>query len=135
MFCWRGDVGWDIGTQVDPKLFSFIDSNEFILAIPDLTREMTFEDIFHNKNFEMLSSERARNAVFHKIMMKLSGKVRWTAGLVMERNCGRICDHCGNRNVCRLYDFKPHYDVHLKAPEFCDTGNKLQVRPLLFWKC
>ena len=50
-----------------------------------------------------------RDAVFKKVVMKLSGKVRWLAGLMFERDLP---------NGKRTFDFKHHYDVVLKHPEF-----------------
>ena len=124
MFCWRGDVLWKIATEPSPKDLSHVDSNEFILAIPDFTKEPIATDDFtdHENSFQssrVMSHDRSRNAVFRKVIMKLNGGVRWIAGLVLERRCPPNCLHCEGSNKCRFFNFIPHYDVHLKRPEFC----------------
>ncbi|PHH70120.1 hypothetical protein CDD80_6220 [Ophiocordyceps camponoti-rufipedis] len=55
-------------------------------------------------------------AVFKKVVMKLSGKVQWMAGLVFER---AIVD--GERN----FHSKPHYEVVLKNPIYAKPDNGL----------
>ena len=124
MFCWRGDVVWKIATEETTKDLSHVDSDEFILAIPDFTQEPIETDNYtdHENAFQSsraLSHDRSRNAIFRKIIMKLNGGVRWIAGLVFERRCPPACTACDGQKKCRKFNFIPHYDVHLKTPEFC----------------
>jgi hypothetical protein len=132
MFCWRGNVVWKIATEPTSKDLSHVDSNEFILAIPDFTKEPIATDDYtdHENSFQssrVMSHDRSRNAVFRKVIMKLNGGVRWIAGLVLERRCPPNCLDCENSNKCRFFNFIPHYDVHLKRPEFCchETGEAI----------
>lgn len=46
--------------------------------------------------------------MFKKVIMKLSGNVRWLAGLVFERDL---------TEDGRSFDFVPHYNVTLTTPE------------------
>lgn len=124
MFCWRGDVVWKIATEPCPKDFSHVDSDEFILAIPDFTKEPIKADDYtdYQNSFtssRVLSHDPSRNAVFRKVIMKLSGGVRWIAGAVLERRCPPNCLCCKGKGKCAGFDFIPHYDVHLKKPEYC----------------
>ena len=128
MFCWRGDVAWKIATEPSLKDLSHVDSDEFILAIPDFTKEPVETDdyIDHENSFHSsrsLSHDRSRNAVFGKVIMKLNGGVRWIAGLVFERRCPPNCGDCQGRNRCRRFNFIPHHEVHLKKAECCHSTN------------
>ena len=128
MFCWRGDVVWKIATELALKDLSHVDSDEFILAIPDFTKEPVETDdyIDHENSFQSTRSsshDRSRNAVFHKVIMKLNGGVRWIAGLVFERRCSPNCRDCEGKNKCRRFNFIPHHQVHLKKAEFCQSTN------------
>ncbi|KAK3044126.1 hypothetical protein LTS18_002120, partial [Coniosporium uncinatum] len=51
-------------------------------------------------------------AVFRKTVMKLSGNVEWRAGIVYERNTS---------DGSRSFDFRPHYEVVTKTPEFAKS--------------
>lgn len=124
MFCWRGDVVWKIATEASLKDLSHVDSDEFILAIPDFTKEpIETDDFIEEENTfsssRALSHESSRNAVFRKVVMKLNGGVRWIAGLVLERRCLPNCQECGGKRRCRAFDFLPHYEVHLKRADHC----------------
>lgn len=62
---------------------------------------------------------------YQKICAKLNSGTRFGIGFVLERSCGSECTKCsGNafERQCRLFDFRPHYDVKLE--------NK-RVKPLL----
>jgi hypothetical protein len=128
MFCWRGDVVWKIATEETTKDLSHVDSDEFILAIPDFTKEPISTDDYtdHENSFHSsrtVSQDRSRNAVFRKVIMKLNGGVRWIAGLVFERRCPPNCLDCEGNNKCRYFNFNSHHQVHLKRTEFCRHEN------------
>ncbi|ODA82659.1 hypothetical protein RJ55_01167 [Drechmeria coniospora] len=108
LMCWRNDVQWNINAEDDPKRFMTIDSGEYILAIPDyshLVREAARQR--EADDGHLMEDNAKAGANFKKVVMKLSGKVQWMAGLMFER---AIED--GRRN----FDFRPHYDVVLKNP-------------------
>lgn len=52
-----------------------------------------------------------------KVVAKLSSGVRFGVGIVLERSCGSECPRCVGsafHRECRLFSFKPHYEVMLE---------------------
>jgi hypothetical protein len=89
-----------------------VDSGEYILAIPDFSHQArkSIEESGQDSGSVVSSSSSYKNgALFKKVIMKLSGNVRWLAGLVFERNVD------GEQ---RSFDFRPHYEVTLRSPEY-----------------
>lgn len=109
VMCWRNNVRWGIHQDDDPKRFMTVTSGEYVLAIPDYSHQAR-ERVSSGRDAEsMTSSSSYKNgAMFKKVIMKLSGNVRWMAGLVFERDL----DEGG-----RSFEFLPHYDVILRTPE------------------
>ncbi|KAI0014054.1 mitochondrial protein from FMP27-domain-containing protein [Xylariaceae sp. FL0662B] len=110
LMCWRNNVKWNVHTEDDPKRFMTVDSGEYVLAIPDYSHQAREASRSVGED-ESIASETSfkSGAAFKKVIMKLSGNVQWMAGLVFER---AIED--GERN----FQFKPHYDVILKGPQY-----------------
>ncbi len=110
LMCWRNNVRWNIHADDDPKRFMTVDSGEYVLAVPDFShhaRDTAWQgadDASFSSNDSLKSG-----AAFKKVVMKLSGKVQWLAGLVFERAIedGR-----------RSFAFAPHYSIFLKAPQY-----------------
>lgn len=123
--CWRKDVQWDIHTSDDPKEFMSVTSGEYVLAVPDYSNEARSSYEYANDDAKSTATNSARNAaMFKKVVMKLSGSVRWLAGLVFERDV----DHG------RSFNFKPHYEVVLKNPKYIDESQrKVRRRNYLFY--
>ncbi|KAK9323136.1 golgi-body localization protein domain-containing protein [Lipomyces orientalis] len=118
--CWRNNVTWDINPTGDQKEFMIVDSEEYLLTIPDFTyyvrmNNARYEAMEDDKSTLSTKSEYQDRATFQKIIMKLSGRVRWKAGLLFERD-----DAAGQRS----FDFIPHYKVQLRTPQSID-----QLRP------
>ena len=113
---WRRDVRWNIHRDDDPKKFMTVDSGEYVLAIPDFSRQaLEHSSLATAESDSTSSSSSAKNSAhFKKTIMKLSGDVRWLAGLVFERNL----DHGG-----RSFEFLPHYDVTLRTMEKAQSLN------------
>lgn len=109
---WRNDVRWNIAQSKDPRQFMTVDASDYILAVPDFNgyarRAQASEEGDGDGSSSTTSGSR-RDAVFKKVVMKLSGNVRWLAGLVFERDTA---------DGKRLFEFKHHYDVVLKHPDF-----------------
>lgn len=123
IMCWRNNVQWSIHQDDDPRKFMTVSSGEYVLAIPDYSHHArrASDDTVHDYESSVSStSSTEHGAVFKKVVMKLSGNVRWLAGLVFERNV----DGGG-----RSFTFKPHYEVTLKNPGH-DKTLKLQVRSI-----
>ncbi|EME47503.1 hypothetical protein DOTSEDRAFT_69445 [Dothistroma septosporum NZE10] len=109
---WRNDVNWSIAQHDDPRRFLKVDSGEYMLAIPDFNNYARRSQELQESDDASLgsgSSAGRRDAVFKKVVMKLSGRVTWLAGLMFERDLP---------DGKRTFDFKPHYDVVLKHPDF-----------------
>lgn len=100
-----------------------VSSGEYVLAIPDYSRQANraMDAVDRDGESSVSSSSSAEDiAIFKKVVMKLSGDVRWLAGLVFERNV----DGGG-----RSFDFKPHYDVKLKNVRHSKESTR-QVRSI-----
>lgn len=110
VMCWRNGVQWDIHRDDNPKTFMTVTSGEYVLAIPDYShqaRETSARIPAEQASVSSRSSYR-NGAMFKKVIMKLSGKVRWLAGLVFERDL---------TENGRSFDFTPHFNVTLTTPD------------------
>jgi hypothetical protein len=114
--CWRKDVQWNIHPNDDPKEFMTVTSGEYVLAVPDYSHEARYSyEYALESTINQPPSGQAKNAAhFKKVMMKLSGSVKWLAGLVFERNA----------DTGRSFDFKSHYDVVLRNPHYVDESQR-----------
>ncbi|KAJ5690594.1 hypothetical protein N7462_004986 [Penicillium macrosclerotiorum] len=117
VMCWRRDVKWEIHTSDDPMEFMSVTSGEYVLAIPDYSAEARWANEINMEEMESssASSEQKNAAHFKKVVMKLSGDVKWATGLVFERDVDADS---------RSFAFKPHYDVVLKNPKFVDPEER-----------
>lgn len=107
--CWRNNVNWAIHQKDDPKEFMTVTSGEYVLAIPDYSHEARETDSSGRDGESITSSNSFKSgAIFKKVIMKLSGNVRWMAGIVFERDLG---------NGKRSFESLPHYEVTLRTPE------------------
>ena len=117
IMCWRNNVRWSIHKDDDPKKFMTVDSDDYVLAIPDYShqaREISSalnRDELRSSDSSSTSSKR-NTTMFKKVVMKLSGNVQWLAGLVFERDLAE-----GGRS----FEFTPHYDITLKTPQHANT--------------
>lgn len=110
VMCWRNDVQWAVHSNDDPRQFMTVRSGEYILAIPDYSHEArnTPEQRGTQDTDSVSTNSSQKNAaIFKKVIMKISGNVQWTAGLVFERDL----DDGGRSST-----FIPHYDVILRNP-------------------
>lgn len=118
LMCWRNDVRLNINTEGDPKKLVTVDSGEYVLAVPDYSHQER-ESARRLGEGDSISSEDdyKSGAMFKKVIMKLSGNVQWMAGLVFEK----AIEEGGERS----FEFKPHYDVVLKAPQHAKPEGNL----------
>ena len=105
---------WCIHEDDDPRKFMTVDSDEYVLAIPDYSHKaretsITLEPARDNTSGSSSSTSKRNSAIFKKVVMKIAGNVRWNAGLVFERDLD---------NKGRSFDFIPHYDVILRTPDY-----------------
>jgi hypothetical protein len=117
LMCFRNDVRWSINSVDDPKRFMTVDSGEYVLAVPDYSHQVREARRQHGEDESISSGSSMKSgATFKKVVMKLSGKVQWLAGLVFERAIEQ-----GNRS----FESKPHYEVVLKSPHEAKPQNGL----------
>lgn len=111
---------WEINMSNDPREFMTVTSGEYALAIPDFVHEArsSYEFAVDDSASTSTDSSIKDSALFKKVVMKLSGSVRWLAGLVFERNVSHG----------RSFEFKPHYEVVLRNPKYI---NEVQRKVLL----
>ncbi|KAK1962727.1 hypothetical protein LY78DRAFT_683810 [Colletotrichum sublineola] len=108
LMCWRNDVKWNINADDDPKRFMTVDSGEYVLAIPDYSHQVREAARRTGEDDSLMGEDNYKSgASFKKVVMKLSGKVQWMTGLVFERAI---------QDGQRSFDFRPHYDIVLRAP-------------------
>ncbi len=90
---------------------------EYVWAIPDYSSEARRTDRGAGRDNASIATSRSQKSKqgFKKVIMKLSGNVRWLSGLVFERNT----DGQG-----RSFDFIPHYDITLRTPEHVKSMNR-----------
>ncbi|KAI9729113.1 MAG: hypothetical protein M1828_000198 [Chrysothrix sp. TS-e1954] len=108
---WRNDVQWNIWQENDPRKFTTVDSGDYVLAIPDFSHYARQSQDYtgSRKPYRNSSvSSQSDGVIMKKVVMKLSGAVRWSLGMVFERNLP---------NGSRSFDFGKHYDVTLKNPQ------------------
>ena len=125
VMCFRNNVHWGIHEDDDPKKFMTVHSGEYVLAIPDYSNRArkASHDSAHDDDTVSGNNGYKSNALFKKTIMKLSGNVRWLAGLVFERDL----DSSG-----RSFGFIPHYDVILKTPgHIKSSSNKVSFEYFL----
>lgn len=111
MLIWRNNVRWSIREDDDPRNFLMVDSGDFVLAIPDFSKYARKSPETPPPNARGVDRSQNSEDVqsFKKVVMKLSGKVCWKAGLVFERSLA---------DGTRSFDFAPHYDLTLKNPAY-----------------
>ena len=116
--CFRDRVRWDIHQDDDPKKFMTVSCGEYVLAIPDYSSQAMQSSQGSGRGPESLSGDHShqQNAMFKKVVMKLSGNVRWLAGLVFERDL---------ENGGRSFESIPHYKVALKTPSHAKAVDAL----------
>ncbi|KAJ9200288.1 hypothetical protein DTO164E3_2995 [Paecilomyces variotii] len=117
VMCWRKDVQWNIHQTDDPREFMSVTSGEYVLAVPDYSHEArsSLESPMDDGDSESSSTDVKNTAFFKKVVMKLSGNVRWLAGLVFERDLD---------NGVRSFQFKPHYEVVLRNPIYVPESDR-----------
>ncbi|EMR10372.1 hypothetical protein PNEG_01623 [Pneumocystis murina B123] len=126
--CWKGNVEWSVGCSLDSRNFMVIISDEFLLAIPDFIQQaqslMNWPNTIISAYDNLTNNTYQKNAIhFQKIIMKLKGGVKWTAGLVFEQHCDDACQNCYGKYQCRIFHFKPHYKIILRIPKFAFSEN------------
>ncbi|KAI8337700.1 golgi-body localization protein domain-containing protein [Chlamydoabsidia padenii] len=118
---WRGHVVWYLGYENTQQEFTQIQSDSYVLGVPDLIRGGYL--LAHPGDPPFGDDDKNR---FLKIAIKLTGGVQMGIGCHLERTCSPGCQVCKNDGTptgqtCRLLYFKPHYEVLFKSSDF--VGN------------
>lgn len=114
VMCWKKNVVLRANGTTDPKELITVTSDEFVLAVPDYTfqeREYLARSIYKTGGL-VTQTNLDESGNFQKVVMKLSGRVQWTGGLLFERESS---DGSG-----RTFNFKPHYELALANPKYID---------------
>lgn len=115
VMCWKNNVVVRCNGSRDPKELITFSSDDFIMAVPDYTfqeREYLSHSIDKTGGLMRLS-DLDKSTVFQKIVMKLSGRVKWTGGLLFERASQEDSSK-------RTFKSRPHYDIKLTNPEYIE---------------
>lgn len=118
VMCWRGNVQWSMGRDHEPQKFMKVEGDEFVLAIPSFN---VASEGFQDRPPATAGSgtpsySEDASARFKKVVMKLSGRLRFMIGLAFEQDLGGSDDWKERK---RSFDFIPHYAVTLRSPEYC----------------
>jgi hypothetical protein len=139
---WQGNVELFVGFDNEAKEFFQIESEEYILGIPNL-REYVDSAATGMVRIPTESDDRStqysagtdggtgshgrgrfsQDADFIKVCAKFINGVRWGMGAVLERSCRSECsnalciDQTPFHRQCRTFDFKPHWEVRTKTAD------------------
>lgn len=121
VFCWKNNVTLNINQTQNPKELIRLDSDDFILGIPNYsstdrkTWSLFYNEVQHDNVDNEIESEAKK---FHKRVMKLtsSDRVQWTLGFDFERNVEK--SNIFGDDQERTREFKPHYDVVVTHPKY-----------------
>ncbi|EAZ63310.2 mitochondrial protein, partial [Scheffersomyces stipitis CBS 6054] len=119
VFCWKNNVSLRINDTEDSKELIVLESDDFLLAIPNYSyQEKKSWSLFYDEVEEYIPDIDSESKKFSKRVMKLSSaeKVRWVLGMLYERN--KIASNTFSDHQERVSTFKPHYDVVVTNPAF-----------------
>ncbi|TFK55958.1 hypothetical protein OE88DRAFT_1731595 [Heliocybe sulcata] len=131
--CWQGNPRLDIGLANEDKELIQMTSDTMLVVIPNLETEYDADSSSLKQGVPPDSPSVCRGSdskKFRKICAKFGSGVRFGLGFVLERSCGPECVSCEGspfKRDCRLFTFKPHYEVKLerkqKVPELKSTDD------------
>ncbi|KAK9898273.1 hypothetical protein P389DRAFT_193319 [Cystobasidium minutum MCA 4210] len=127
---WHNDVRWKIGFENPDREFFQILSDRFVLGVPDLSdyekKAQSGEMHERPKSNDWprdqaplpakQSGHDGKEQKLLKVCAKFQGGVRWGLGMRFERTCRpetcqKGCEGTLFRRKCRIFDFRPHYEV------------------------
>ncbi|KAI8093840.1 golgi-body localization protein domain-containing protein [Halteromyces radiatus] len=104
---WRGQVVWTLGYDNPQQEFTQVQSNSYILGVPDLLRGGYSSSLAGQDE-----------CLFLKTVIKLSDGVQMGIGCHLERTCLSGCQVCyDGTQQCRFLYFKPHHQVVFKSKD------------------
>lgn len=121
---WRNGVQWNIAQDPDPKAFMTVDAGDYVLAVPDFAQYARIrQEVVSAQAQEQAIRSQQHEQKLKKVIMKLSGKVRWQLGMVFERDV---------EDGKRSFDFIPHYQVVTRNPVHIKQSMKVSRHAGLF---
>lgn len=146
VLCWKKNIEIRLGFANEQNELLQIDSDEFIIAIPNLAALVSYGDLFPdstlfeshevqhnvaNNNAETSSIKTqgssdvpASDSPYFKFLMKimeLCGGVRYGIGCHFNRSCrlnSGVCSTCNGQGKCHFKDFIPHYKIATILPQY-----------------
>lgn len=119
VFCWKNNVSLKINEHRDSKRLVTLDSDDFLLAVPNYSvAEKRSWSLFYDELNIPSSDVEADTKKYLKKLMQLSSdeRVQWTLGLLFERNKNESTNLSDKEE--RVSSFVPHYDVVVTSPAF-----------------
>lgn len=136
---WKGNVRFWIGYPNEEREFFQIESDEYIMGIPNLreyadsaatgmARDPTDNDD-RSMQYSVGTDGTPGRSRYHqdtdfiKVCAKFINGVRWGMGAVLERSCDEGCKNpvCKDRTPfhrqCRMFEFIPHWKVLTKTAD------------------
>ncbi|KAI0719613.1 golgi-body localization protein domain-containing protein [Cerioporus squamosus] len=106
--CWKGNPQLLIGQPNEANELIQVVSDSMLVIIPNIESS-------YGEDADKANRDGARRA--QTICAKFRSGVCFGVGFVLERACGPECEQCSGKpfdRQCRLFNFKPHYDVKLE---------------------
>lgn len=114
VFCWKDNVSLRINDNDDSRDLVVLESDSFLLSIPNYSMSERRSWSFLGQNFESYSLDISSEIrKFQKKVIKLSSaeRVRWILGVVYERNKAVTSELSDKQE--RTSEFRPHYDISI----------------------
>lgn len=118
VFSWRNNVRLGINTSGRSEELITLESDDFLLAVPNYSTQerKAWSFFFENAEEPMDIEAEARKFAKRVITLTSAEKVLWKLGFTFERNKDKSDMLCDNQE--RTSEFKPHYDVTVTNPLF-----------------
>lgn len=119
VFCWKENVSLRINDSGKHAELVKLESDDFILAIPNYAASEGRAWSLLNSMFDEEQDDISDFGKFQKRLMKFTSdeRVCWTAGFLFERNVDPKATEL-SPDMERTNVFKPHYDVVVTGPQY-----------------
>ncbi|KAH9899928.1 golgi-body localization protein domain-containing protein [Cubamyces lactineus] len=108
--CWKGHPSLLVGHPNDARELIQVKSDTMLVIVPNI------EDSYGD-GADKIAAKGSIPRRAQTICAKFRSGVCFGVGFVLERACGPECNRCQGKpfdRACRLFDFKPHYEVKLE---------------------
>ncbi|KAI0638130.1 golgi-body localization protein domain-containing protein [Trametes polyzona] len=121
--CWKGHPSLHVGQPNDAGELIQVKSDTMLVIVPNI------EDSYGDGITKAAPTGAIRRKA-QTICAKFRSGVCFGVGFALERACGPECERCSGKpfdRQCRLFNFRPHYDVKLEwkdtVPEVKSPGD------------